>query len=76
MHPLSPNMKRMTESELENKIQELTTKYFQTHNQQLQNQIKMFLDEYKGELEARRRKTWEDQYSRRDKDLDKLINVT
>lgn len=75
MHPFMPNVKHLTDAELEERIQELTVKYFQSQNQGLRDQVKLFLDDYRGELDYRRRKTWEDQYARRDKDLDKLINV-
>lgn len=69
------DLSQLKDTELENKIQELSRKYFQTHNSIVQHQITVFLDMYRGELEMRRAKMWREQYQKRDTDLDSLINI-
>ena len=76
MHPLIGDLKTLKEPELENKIQELSRRYFQVHNLELQQQIIMLLEGYKEELATRRSKMWQEQYQKRDTDLDSLINVS
>lgn len=69
------DLSKLKDTELEEKIQELSKKYFQTHNITLQHQIAAFLDLYRAELGNRRARLWQEQYQKRDKDLDSLINV-
>ena len=76
MHPLIQDLDKLKENELENKIQDLSKKYFQAHNLGMQQQIILVLESYKSELAARRAKTWQEQYQKRDTDLDSLINVS
>jgi hypothetical protein len=76
MHPLVHNLDNLKENELENKIQELSKKYFQAHNLGMQQQIILILETYKEELAKRRAKIWQEQYQKRDTDLDSLINVS
>lgn len=66
----------MKDAEIELKIQELTKKYFMSHNYELQHQITMVLDTYKEEMAKRQRETYEKMMNSRNKDLDKLINVS
>jgi hypothetical protein len=75
MHPLSPDLSKMKETELETKLQELSKRYFQTSNASVQYQITMLIDMYKQELGVRRAKQWQEQTQNLDKDLDNLINV-
>ena len=75
MHPLADNLSNLKDNELENKIQELTRKYFMTSNYEVQHQITMLLDLHKQELSQRQAKMWQNQFEKRNKDLDKLINV-
>lgn len=75
MHPLVDNLTSLKDSELENKITELTRKYFVTNNGQLQQQIVMVLETYKEELAKRQREAYEKMMQTRNKDLDKLIKV-
>ena len=75
MHPLVENLQDLKDSELENKILDLSKKYWQSRNPELQNQIIMILDMYNEELKTRRAKVWQQQYQNRDKGLDKLINI-
>jgi len=77
MHPLAENLSGLKETELENKIQTLSKKYFMAgNNSAVQQQIIMLLEMYKEELNVRRQKIWEEQYQKRDTDLDSLINVS
>jgi lipopolysaccharide biosynthesis regulator YciM len=75
MHPLINDLTGIKETELENKINELTRKYFQTHNFELQQQISMAIDTYREELSKRRQAEYEKMMQTRNKDLDKLIKV-
>jgi len=76
MHPLVGNLSTVKDTELENKINELTRKYFMARDSNVQQQIAMVLDTYKAELDERRRREYEKMMSNRDKGLDKLINVS
>lgn len=76
MHPLVSSLTQLKETELENKLQELSKRYLQVSNPAVQQQIIMLMDDYKQELSARRQKMWQEQYQKRDTDLDSLINVS
>lgn len=75
MHPLVPDLGHLKDSEVEQKITELTRKYFASHNPAVRQQIIMVLDTYKEELGRRQREAYEKMMQSRDKGLDKLINV-
>ncbi len=75
MHPLLEDLALLKDAELENKIQALNKKYFQASNPTVRHQILLLLDGYKEELRKRRDRQWQDQYQKRDTDLDNLINV-
>lgn len=75
MHPLAEDFDKLKDSEIEERIQSLSRKYFQASNPGVQHQIVMFLDMYKEELANRQAKMWREQYQKRDTDLDSLINV-
>jgi hypothetical protein len=76
MHPLVSNLDALKDNELENKINDLTRKYFQTSNPGVQSQISAVLETYKEEMSNRRRIEYEKMMSTRDKGLDKLINIS
>lgn len=75
MHPLIDNLTELKISELENRISDLTRKYFSTGNSEVRSQIVLILDTYKGELARRQQQEYEKMIRSRDKDLDKLIKV-
>jgi hypothetical protein len=75
MHPLAGDFGKLKDSEIEEKILDLSKKYWATHNPAVQHQISMLLDLYNEELRDRRAKTWQQQYQNRDKGLDNLIKV-
>lgn len=73
-------MDQYTDTELENKINELQRKYFITHNAGLQLQIANILEIFKDELRTRRtiaaQKQREQMRENGDNDLDSLINIS
>lgn len=75
INPLVDDMSSLKDSEIESKIQDLSKKYWATNNPNLRFQIAQFLEIYKEELGTRRAKAWEQQYQKRNKDLDNLIQV-
>jgi hypothetical protein len=74
-HPLADDLTKLTDSEVEEKLQELTRKYFAAQrmgNRELLTQLSTFVTMYRQEMSRR--------YLNRtnpnlDKDLDQLINV-
>lgn len=75
MHPLIHDLTELKISELENRISDLTRKYFSTANPEVRSQIVLVLDTYKSELARRQQEEYEKMIRSRDKDLDKLIKV-
>lgn len=75
INPLVDSLSHLKDSEVENKIQELSKKYWLTHNPDMKYQISLFIDMYREELKARQAKLWEEQNQKRNKDLDNLIQV-
>lgn len=75
MHPLADDFSQLKDAEIESRIQDLSKKYWQTPNPNVQRQISVFLDLYQEELRSRRAKMWQQQYQKRDKGLDDLIKV-
>lgn len=76
MHPLIGDLSSFKDSELESKLNDLTRKYFTTHNFDVQRQMSMVIDSYRDELTMRKRKEYEKMMQTRNKDLDKLINIS
>jgi hypothetical protein len=76
IHPLSEDFSQLKETEIENRLQDLTKKYWMVQNPAVKQQISTFIGLYREELSARRSKLLEQQYQSRDKGLDKLINVS
>ena len=77
MHPLAEDFSKLKDTELETKIQTLSQRYFMSaNNTAVQQQIIMLLEMYKEELSGRRQKLWNEQYQKRDTDLDSLIKVS
>lgn len=75
IHPLSENLASLKDTEIESKVQELSRKFWMTHNPGLQYQMSVLLEIYQEELRVRRQKLWDQQYQKRDKGLDDLIKV-
>lgn len=75
MHPLVSDLSGLKTAELENKISDLTRKYFTSPNPDVRQQIVMILETYKEELARRQLEEYNKMMNSRNKDLDKLINV-
>jgi hypothetical protein len=74
MHPLVNELSGLKDQEIHNKINDLTKKYFMTHNPDIQRQIANILDELRIELGDRNRRIIEEQL--KDKNLDSLIKLS
>jgi ribosomal protein L29 len=72
LHPLEDDLSIYSNQELEQKITELTKKYFRQRNPQVKQQMQQLLDMYKIELRERIQK---EQRQKLNLDLDKLINI-
>lgn len=75
IHPLAEDYGKLKDIEIENRLQELSKKYYQAQNPSVKQQIAIFIDIYKTELNSRRMKAMEQLYQKRDKDLDSLIKI-
>jgi len=75
-NPLVDNFNDLSDSEIENKVSELSRKYFISRNPQVQQQISVILDMYKQELQLRTAKAkLKDQEQTGENGLDNLINI-
>lgn len=74
MHPLVNELSGLKDQEIHSKINDLTKKYFMTHNPDIQRQIANILDELRTELGDRNRRLIEEQL--KDKNLDSLIKLS
>lgn len=75
-HPFSDDLSDLTLPQLEQRVAELSRKYFATHNPQLQSQISTFIDIYKQEIQIKIAKEKARQQENGDSGLDNLINVS
>ena len=74
IHPLQQDLSKFTDSEIENKLQELSKKYFAAQRMgsyELLTQLSTFVTIYRQELSGRYLKN----KGQLDTDLDHLINV-
>lgn len=75
IHPLIDNLSTLKDSDIEQKINDLTRKYFLVHNEEVRHQIILILDTYKEEMAIRRQRAWQNAVETHQKDLDNLIHV-
>ena len=75
MHPLVTEIEKLSESEIEQKIHDLSKKYYMTRNFQLQEQIIMVLEDYRAALSKKQQAALQAAIDNRNKGLDKLINI-
>ena len=76
-NPLVDDLSQLQDSEIENKISELSRKYFQARNPDLQRQIAVILEMYKQETLIRREKARLQQNQENGEEgLDNLINIS
>jgi len=73
-NPLVDSFEDLNDTQLQEKIQDLSRRYFQTRNPGLQNQIVVMLDMFKQEQTARLYKK-QNSDNDEDSDLDNLINI-
>lgn len=75
-NPLVTNLSELTDPQIEEKITDLSQKYWQTKNLELQNQIAVILHMYKEELSMRRAKAMKKLRQDDENGLDSLINIS
>lgn len=73
-HPLT-KVGTLKDNELEDKIIDLSSRYWKTTNPEVQQQIMLILDDYRQELSARRAKQQVEEQNG-ENDLDNLINIS
>jgi len=72
-NPLADSFEDLTDAQIQEKVQDLTRRYYQTRNPGLQNQIAVMLDMFRQEQTLRMYK--QKQQDDNDPDLDNLINI-
>mgnify|MGYP001433314113 CR=1 FL=1 len=77
-NPLIDSFSEISNSELSEKISDLSKKYFMTKNPEVQNQIRAVLDMYKAEAATRQAKETleEKNLENGENSLDNLINIS
>ena len=75
MHPLAGSFENLKDSEIEEKITDLTRKYFMTSNIEVQMQISSLLENYKEEIGKRRQLQLQRLMQKSEKSLDNLVKV-
>jgi hypothetical protein len=79
LHPLASDLSLLKDNEVEQKLQELTKKYFQAQrlgNYELLTQLSLFVTMYKEEMAMRYRRSASNANNMPgNRDLDQLINV-
>ena len=75
-HPLSGNLQDLTDTELQERISDLSKKYWQTQNPSVRSQMTLILDEMKEEFRSRTQKNLQNSSDIDNKDLDSLIKIS
>jgi len=75
-NPLVDNINDLNDLEVEQKVAELSKKYWQTRNPEVQIQIGTILNQFKEELFIRKQKEMVKSIDNDDNSLDKLIKVS
>lgn len=77
MHPLQPDLTTLTDNEIDEKIKELTKKYFMAMSLSPSSaqQIVLLLDDYKFEYQLRLEQKKNEMQKNLGSDLDDLINI-
>lgn len=73
LHPLEDNLDKYTTPQIEEKLQELSKKFYMTRNPDVKVQMSTLIEMYRIELRSRYAK---EMAKNQDKDLDNLINVS
>ena len=74
MHPLMEDLSIEKTDVIQNRLEELTKKYWSTTNTHVQEQIILAIDTFKLELENRKQQELKNMPH--EKDLDNLINIS
>jgi hypothetical protein len=78
MHPLAPDLTKLTTEELHSKRAELQNRYifaFRTGNGALVGQLQLLIDDYAMEIENRNRKMLDDA-AKNSKNFGNIINIS
>jgi len=75
MHPVPPNLKSLSDIQIEQQIIKLNSLYFMTQDESVRHQVILLLDTFKIELEERRSAAQKRQQHNDDNDLDSLIKI-
>ena len=72
LHPFAHNLTELSDKDLDDKLSELTKKYFQTRNPEAKSQLQLMINSYKLEMNERLIKSRQNE----NKGLDKLIDIS
>jgi len=75
-HPFTEDLSNLTITQIEDKITDLSKKYFVSQNPQVQEQIATFIEIYKQELQMKMAQEQLRQQQNGNNDLDSLINIS
>lgn len=75
-NPLIGNLRKLNDTVLNEKIQDLRRKFFQTSNPSVQAQIAATLNDYQEESNRRQIEMFKKSKENDDEDLDGLINIS
>ena len=75
-HPLLENLTVLSETDLQERLSSISTKYWQTQNPDVRSQMMVIIDELKYELRLRSSKPVENSEDNGDNSLDNLINIS
>ncbi|SVA81787.1 uncharacterized protein METZ01_LOCUS134641 [marine metagenome] len=73
LHPFAQNLPELSDKQLDEKLSELTKKYYQTRNPEARNQIQLMINSHKLEQSDRQIKA---RLENDNKGLDKLIDIS
>ena len=73
-HPLAEDYKKLSDVELNDRLDSINRKYWMTNNDQVRSQMVMIIDELK--LEIERRRSLEKDPQEENKTLDNLIKIS
>ena len=74
LHPFTQDLSNLSDKQLDEKLAELTKKYFLTLNPEAKNQLQLMINSYKLEMSERQIKARFNNTG--NKDLDKLIDIS
>ncbi|SVC82246.1 uncharacterized protein METZ01_LOCUS335100 [marine metagenome] len=74
LHPFTQNVSELSDKEIDEKLSDLTKKFFQTRNPDAKSQIQLLMNSYKLEISERQIKAR--LLGNDNKGLDKLIDIS